>query len=126
MDLDSYYSAAAALVERDAELQRARYKTKDGRYVISSSDLRLLSMRGHISPDEYVSGLDLEKITLEEATRLVSEGGYAIGQQPDGQDSEGGHASERDSNQESTAAQPEPGSEDSIDNNQTEEDNSNE
>lgn len=119
MDLDSYYTAGAALVERDTELQKARYKTKDGRYVISSTDLRALSMRGLIKPDEYVSGLDLEEITDEEAHRLISEGGYTIGQQT----VETASAEEQNPSGQQTE---ETADNDNIENDQTEEENSDE
>lgn len=66
---------ASADVARRAGAIGTSYRTKDGRFVISEKALRSLQMK----PEEYVSGLDVELISEQEAERLIAENGYKYG-----------------------------------------------
>lgn len=68
---------ASADVARRAGAIGTSYRTKDGRFVISEKALR--SVRLQMKPEEYVSGLDVELISEQEAERLIAENGYKYG-----------------------------------------------
>lgn len=75
------YKAGAELVRR-AGLEKDRYMTKDGHFIISDGDLQFMASRGLITPNEFVTGLDVEIITSDEANALIQEGGYNMTGEP--------------------------------------------
>lgn len=79
MEVKKLYLASEDIARR-ARCIDSSYRTKDGRFIISEKSLRDFSFR--MTPEEYVTGLDVEMITEEEAQRLIAEGGYAIGPAP--------------------------------------------
>lgn len=81
MENDKTYKAGAELVRR-AGLEYDRYMTKDGHFVISEGDVRFMASRGVITPEEFVTGLDLEIITAEERNTMILEGGYNLTGEP--------------------------------------------
>ncbi len=76
MRVEGRYVASASVARRTGMIE-SRYRTKDGRFILSEKDLR--SVRLTMKPEEYVNGLDVELITQEEASTLIREGGYTLG-----------------------------------------------
>ena len=74
---ENYFTASAELTRR-AGIIESRYRTKDGRYVITDKDLQKLSLV--MTPQEFIGGIDVVEISEKEAKRLISEGGYHVGE----------------------------------------------
>ena len=68
------FSVSADIAER-ARLTEVRYKTKDGRYILTNKDLARLEL----TPEEYMGGIDVILLTEEEAGLLIAEGGFVFG-----------------------------------------------
>lgn len=81
MQSNKDYKAGAELVRR-AGLEKDRFMTKDGHFIISEGDLRFMASRGVITPEEFITGLDLEIVTPEESQALIQEGGYNLSGEP--------------------------------------------
>lgn len=69
---------ASADVARRAGAIDTSYRAKDGRFILSEKALR--GVRMQMKPEEYVSGLDVELISEQEAERLIAENGYQYGE----------------------------------------------
>ena len=69
---------ASADVARRAGVISSSYRTADGRYILAEHDLR--SVRLSMTPEEYVTGLDVEIISDEKAKELIKANNYAIGE----------------------------------------------
>lgn len=76
MKQEQLFSASADIARR-AGVVSSSYRTKEGRFILSETDLSRLK----IYPEEYVSGLDVIRITYEEAKRLIAENGYQMGEE---------------------------------------------
>lgn len=74
---EKYFTASAELTRR-AGIIESRYRTKDGRYVINGNDLQKLSLV--MTPEEFIGGIDVVEISETESKRLISEGGYHLGE----------------------------------------------
>lgn len=81
MQSNNSYKASAELVRR-AGLEKDRYMTKDGHFIISEGDIRFMASRGIITPEEFVTGLPVEIITAEERKTLIEEGGNNLTGEP--------------------------------------------
>lgn len=68
------YLASKSVAERTGFINQ-RYVTKDGKYIVNDRDLRNV----RLTPEEYVSGLDITPITQEESRRLQKENNYKMG-----------------------------------------------
>lgn len=77
MKTDAYYLASRELAERGG-FYGLRYIAPDGRIILSESDLRVMANRGVFTPEEFVTGLDVELISSEKAKVLISEGHYRM------------------------------------------------
>lgn len=69
---------ASANIARRAGVISSSYRTANGRYILSEHDLR--SVRFSMTPEEYVTGLDVELVSEEVSKTLIREGGYQIGE----------------------------------------------
>lgn len=70
------YLVSKDIAERSGKIAE-RYRTNDGRYILSSRDLAAI----RLTADEYATGLKgIEKITIEQAKTLVARGGYKKGE----------------------------------------------
>lgn len=92
MNKENFYLASKDVAERTGYAS-VRYVAPDGRYVLSSRDLRFVRM----TAEEYAKGLDVEMISSEEADRLIALGGYKMG--ADVKDDTGGQSTEEDKSQ---------------------------
>lgn len=77
MKTDAYYLASRELAERGG-FYGLRYIAPDGRIILSESDLKVMANRGVFTPEEFVTGLDVELISSERAKVLISEGHYKM------------------------------------------------
>lgn len=69
------YLVTREIAERSGRFSE-RYRTQDGRYILSSRDLAAVKF----TSDEYITGLKgIEKITTEEARTLAAKGGFKKG-----------------------------------------------
>lgn len=71
---------ASADIARRAGVISSSYRTADGRFILSEHDLR--SVRFSMTPEEYVTGLDVEIVSEETSKTLIRDGGYQIGEPP--------------------------------------------
>lgn len=78
MKKKALFSASADIARRTGVINTC-YRTKDGRFILSENDLS--PIRLVMLPDEYVNGLDVIKVTDEEAKRLIAENNYQIGEE---------------------------------------------
>lgn len=78
MKEEKIYLASADIADR-AQCKDSSYRTKDGRYIITERALR--DFRFRMTAEEFVSGLDAEIISSEEAVRLAAENNYLTGTQ---------------------------------------------
>lgn len=97
--------AASADIARRAGVISSSYRTADGRFILSEHDLR--SVRFSMTPEEYVTGLDVEIVSEEEAKTLIRDGGYQIGEPP-APETGGTAEAENTAEVEETADAPEP------------------
>ena len=56
-------------IARRAGVMETRYRTPQGRYVLSEKDIR--QIRFQMTPEEYVNGLDARIVTTEEAREIL-------------------------------------------------------
>lgn len=70
MERETSFLASAEIAER-VGVRATRYKTPDGKYIISEKDLRML--RFSMTAEEYVNGLDVEILTEERKRQLMAE-----------------------------------------------------
>lgn len=76
---NALYLAGEEIARRCGVYETA-YVTADRKFVIDMSDLKRMRMTG----DEYINGLNIEKVSEEEAERLIAENKYrTIGQMDD-------------------------------------------
>lgn len=76
MRTDKYYLASAKVAEQ-GRLTDCRYRTQDGRYLLSESDIRSMVAGGRISFAE-LSQPHIEETDPATAKALIARGGYAI------------------------------------------------
>ena len=69
--MNQQYLAGEDIAQRAGVLETA-YMTEDGRFVLDVTDLK----RVRLLPEEYITGLDVEPISKEEAQVLISENHY--------------------------------------------------
>lgn len=69
--LNQQYLAGEDIAQRAGVLETA-YMTEDGRFILDVTDLK----RVRLLPEEYITGLDVEPISKEEAQVLISENHY--------------------------------------------------
>lgn len=103
--------SVSADVARRSGLISVRYRTADGRFVLTDRDLQRVYLEG----DEFVDGLDAVRLTQEEAERLVAENNFQMGEATDEETvqaenleeipSEAGEPSKEGSGSESESAQ---------------------
>ena len=99
---EKYYTASAELTRRAGTID-SRYRTKDGRYVITDRDLGKISLV--MTPQEFIGGIDIIEVSEKEAKRLVSEGGYHLGElyeENEGNQEDAGSSSSEELNNETT------------------------
>lgn len=76
MALETAFYLVTEEVAIRSGLVESRHRTQDGRFVLNNRDLS----RIRFSTDEYVNGLEgVEKITKEQAKKLIRENNYAMG-----------------------------------------------
>lgn len=78
MKKDIYFSASADITRR-AGIISSRYRTKEGRFVITDKDLGRVQLV--MTPEEFMHGVDITEITEREANRLIAENGYQMGEE---------------------------------------------
>ncbi len=78
MNKDINFSASADIARR-AGIISSRYRTKDGRFIITDKDLGRIQLV--MTPEEFMTGIDVRKITEMEAKNLIAENGYQIGEE---------------------------------------------
>lgn len=83
MEREQLYLASPSIAER-AHCINSSYRTRDGRYIITESDLRSIGFQ--MTAEEYVTGLDAEMITADDARRLMRENNYLTGRQAEPSD----------------------------------------
>lgn len=69
--LNQVYLAGEDIAQRAGSVETA-YVTEDGRFILDVNDLK----RVRLLPDEYITGLDVEPVSMEEAQRLISQNNY--------------------------------------------------
>lgn len=74
MDAQVNFSVSADVAVR-AGLANERYRTADGRFIMTDKDLQ----RVRLTPDEIVHGLDAIMLTKQEAEHLIAENGLKMG-----------------------------------------------
>jgi hypothetical protein len=78
MKVNKIFVVGADIARRAGVIAKC-YRTKEGRYVVSQSDLRML----RLEPEEYITGIDAEIVDLETAKMLIADGGSQIGEPVD-------------------------------------------
>jgi hypothetical protein len=78
MKKDIYFSASADITRR-AGIISSRYRTKEGRFIITDKDLVRVQLV--MTPEEFMHGVDIIEITEREANRLIAENGYQLGEE---------------------------------------------
>jgi len=78
MDAQVNFSVSADVAVR-AGLANERYRTADGRFVMTDKDLQ----RVRLTPEEIVHGLDAIMLTKQEAEHLIAENGLKMGFEED-------------------------------------------
>jgi len=77
MEKSIYFSVSADVAERST-LKDVRYRTKDGRFILTDKDLQ----RVRLLPSEFINGLDAVMLKdKNEADNLIAEGGFVLGNQ---------------------------------------------
>ena len=77
MEKSIYFSVSADVAERST-LKDVRYRTKDGRFILTDKDLQ----RVRLLPSEFINGLDAVMLKdKDEADNLIAEGGFLLGDQ---------------------------------------------
>lgn len=77
MEKSIYFSVSADVAERST-LKEVRYRTKDGRFILTDKDLQ----RVRLLPSEFINGLDAVMLKdKDEADNLIAEGGFLLGDQ---------------------------------------------
>ena len=77
MEKSIYFSVSADVAERST-LKDVRYRTKDGRFILTDKDLQ----RVRLLPSEFINGLDAVMLKdKNEADNLIAEGGFLLGDQ---------------------------------------------
>lgn len=69
MRQEGFFLASAEIAKR-AGVEGTRYKTSEGKYILSEKDLRKVNF----SVDEYANGLDVTVITEEQAKVYAKKG----------------------------------------------------
>lgn len=74
--INKYYLAAPSVAERTG-LIKARYRVRDGRFVLHYADMKFI----RFTPEELIGGIGtlIEEVAKAEAERLIAENGYRIG-----------------------------------------------
>lgn len=75
MDANVNFSVSADIARRSG-LINMRYRTADGRFILTDKDLQ----RVRLTPDEFVSGLDAIRLTKSEAEKLIAENNFKMGE----------------------------------------------
>lgn len=73
---DKYYSASADIARRTGVIN-SRYRTKDGRFILSDKDLG--RARLVMTPEEYINGMDVTPLTDGQAKKLIAQNDYQLG-----------------------------------------------
>ena len=79
MERDTYYLASADVARR-AGVINPRYRVDDGRFVLSAADLRRLQFK--MTPEEFVTGLDVTIVPYDEALQLIAANHNSMGEAP--------------------------------------------
>ena len=77
MKKENNYSVSADIARRSGVIS-SRYRTEDGRFLLSERDLQ--NMRFRMTADEFVHGLDAKLVSDEEMQELIRKGGYQLGE----------------------------------------------
>lgn len=75
---DKYYSVSAE-VARLSGVVSARYRTKDGRFILSERDLKKAISR--MAPEEFIGGVDAVALTESKAKKLIAANKYQMGEE---------------------------------------------
>ena len=78
MTTDRTYSVSAGLARRSG-LAEGRYRTADGRFIMSESDIRYMIARRILSIGDLADTEKLHETDSGEAGRLIAENGYQTG-----------------------------------------------
>ena len=73
----AFYLVSESIARRSGAIA-SKYRTKNNKYILDNKDLA----RIRLTSEEYVHGLDIEMITLEQAKELIAENRYAMGEAP--------------------------------------------
>lgn len=77
MEKSIYFSVSADVAERST-LKDVRYRTKDGRFILTDKDLQ----RVRLLPSEFITGIDAVMLKdKDEADKLIAAGGFLLGNQ---------------------------------------------
>jgi hypothetical protein len=71
----SYFLASADLAER-AGVRETRYRTNDGKYILSEKDLKMVQFS--MTPNEFINGLDATILTDLELRELIQKSTVGI------------------------------------------------
>ena len=74
----AYFLVPEQIAERSGTIEH-RYRTKDGRFILNETDMKGV----RLTPEEYISGLDVEILSESRASELIKENGYQMGIQID-------------------------------------------
>lgn len=110
LNTDTYFSASVEIARRTGVIS-SRYRTVDGRFIITDKDMG--PVRLTMTPEEYVYGLDVILITRQEAMRLIAENNYQTGERQVEPEPEPEPVVETSSNEEETPADENTGGESS-------------
>lgn len=69
MKKESIFLASAEIAKR-INMEQSRYRTPDGKYILSEHDIRMLRFK--MTPEEYIKGIDAKIITEKEADALIA------------------------------------------------------
>ena len=78
MNTDRTYSVSAELARRSG-LAEGRYRTADGRFIMSESDIRYMIARRILSIGDLADTEKLHETDSGNAGRLIAENGYQTG-----------------------------------------------
>jgi len=77
MKKQTSYSVSLDVARRSGVIS-SRYRTPDGRFLLTERDLQ--NMRFRMTAEEFITGLDAYIVSAEEASKLAKEGGYHLGE----------------------------------------------
>lgn len=75
---EKYYSVSAEIARLSGVIG-SRYRTKDGRFILSDRDLKKAISK--MMPEEFIGGIDAIALTERQSKKLIVENKYQMGEQ---------------------------------------------